>query len=131
LLYYNIPTMIISNKKVVLSIPLLLAVVSASTVAVVVSATGHTILSAAYAATDKVKVNCNDLAVMLVALRFSANNLSPDERASVDSSLSEPDDNGNAVAPDLQSILDHNLVDLIHKAQQQCPNERDILDLAR
>ena len=58
-------------------------------------------------------------------MRFSANNLSEDERDNVDGSLEEGE-----VAPDLQFILDHNLVDLIHKAQQQCPDERDILDLA-
>ena len=133
-----------SNKKVVMSIPLLLAVVSASSAIASFSMSGHALLPAAYAATtttdnnhnssnkdhshnqDKVKVNCNDLAVVLVALRLSANHLSDNERGSVDETLNEAE-----VAPDLAFILNHNFVDLLHKVQQQCPNERDILDLAR
>jgi hypothetical protein len=125
----------ISNKKVVMSIPLLLAIVSASAVASF-SMSGQSLLPSAYAAAatdnnhnnnnkdtshkqDKVKVNCNDLAVVLVALKFSADNLSKDERDNVDSSLNE-----GQVSSDLQFILDHNLVDLLHKAQQSCGDKQ-------
>lgn len=74
---------------------------------------------------DKVKVDCNDIAVVLVALRFSADNLSEDERDDVDASLNEGE-----VASDLQFILDHNLVDLLRKVQQKCDDEQiqEILD---
>ena len=114
-----------SNKKGVISIPLILAVVSASSAVASFSMAGHALLPAAYAGAattedshnnnkdhshkqDKVKVDCNYLAVVLVALRFSVDNLSEDERVNVDSSLNEGE-----VPSDLQLILDHNLADLL------------------
>ena len=77
----------ISNKKVVMSIPLLIAVISASTITAVASMRGQSLLQSAFAVTDhgnnnngnhshkqdKVKVDCDDLVVVLIALRFSAN----------------------------------------------------------
>jgi hypothetical protein len=52
-------------------------------------------------------------------LKFSADNLSKDERDNVDSSLNEGE-----VSSDLQFILDHNLIDLLHKAQQNCGDKQ-------
>ena len=116
-----------SNKEGVMSIPLILAVVSASSAVASFSMAGHALLPAAYAGAattenshnnnnkdhshkqDKVKVDCNYLAVVLVALRFSVDDLSEDERVNVDSSLNEGE-----VPSDLQLILDHNLADLLH-----------------
>jgi hypothetical protein len=128
--------MMLPNKKVVMSIPLLLAVVSASAIASI-AITGK--MPLAYAASsvdnsnkdnihkqDKVKVDCNDLVVVLAALHFSADRLSQNDRASVDATLEEA-----GIAPDLQSILDNNFQDLIQKAKQNCNDKQlqEILDL--
>ena len=119
-----------------MSIPLLLAVVSASAIASI-AITGK--MPLAYAASsvdnsnkdnshkqDKVKVDCNDLVVVLAALHFSADRLSENDRASVDATLEEA-----GIAPDLQSILDNNFQDLIQKAKQNCNDKQlqEILDL--
>ena len=71
---------------------------------------------------DKVKVDCNDLALVLVILRFSADNLSEDERLNVNSSLNEGE-----VSSDLQLILDRNLADLLYVENTTASTIVDIL----